>query len=367
MYGLSAVGPGPKEQRRMQAVIIKHARAMAKSYAHIHHESSQNVLARCGIRNATEQLHKETEALLRRLRAQLPQAPIFKEEHLLDLRQQAAILQADTIKPELEELHPSLDMGAHSCETCGRIFSSFRLLRSHEAKHHKRNTPAPSTTPFNRLEHRKDGLPTCRHCGHRFRQWANLIQHVQRDRCQILRRRRTISTQSGPETPMTHPREVVETKLDDQGLVPPVQALPDSDAPGASNPPPCPVPDHSEPLLGAQTSDSERHIPPDLTSASHTADEADLKIPLQAWPIVRQHLEAGTWVQLLTMSTVQDYLAHHCPICLQWAATPAGIKCHMTHHPDDWTLMQPDVRALLRGFQTPHHCSVQMLPGSANQ
>ncbi|CAE7266338.1 unnamed protein product [Symbiodinium microadriaticum] len=106
MYGLAAVGPGP---RRMQAMIIKHARAMAKSFAHLHHEPSQLVLTRCGIRPAAEQLHKETEALLRRFRTQVVCTPFITEENLLDLRLQAATLQADSVTHETEEgLHQAL-------------------------------------------------------------------------------------------------------------------------------------------------------------------------------------------------------------------------------------------------------------------
>ena len=75
MYGMAAVNPGIKDQRRMQAMIIKHARAMTKSFAHMYHETSQHVLARCGMLTATEQLRKETEALLRRLRAQVATTP----------------------------------------------------------------------------------------------------------------------------------------------------------------------------------------------------------------------------------------------------------------------------------------------------
>ena len=67
--------------------------------------------------------------------------------------------------------------------------------------------------------------------------------------------------------------------------------------------------------------------------------------------LIRQHLEAGTWAQLLEQNQVQSYLQHHCPICTQWAATPAGIKCHMTHHHADWTDLQASIRAVLRGFR----------------
>ena len=348
MYGLAAVGPGP---RRMQAMIIKHARAMAKSFAHLHHEPSQLVLTRCGIRPAAEQLHKETEALLRRFRTQVVCTPFITEENLLDLRLQAATLQADSVTHETEEALSSLDSHTHQCDTCGRSFSSFRLLRSHEATHHQQRTPAPSQASFDRLTHSLDGMPTCRHCGHRFRQWANLVQHIQRDRCQVLRRNKTASSQSGPETTVHTFKPGTAMQPPDPELEQSIGEVLDTDAPLLSGTPPGPAPDLEAPPSDTQSPDPGGCASSTSIPATHAAEAVVPMTPLQAWPLVRQHLEAGTWVQLLEMTMVQEYLAHHCPICLQWAATPAGIKCHMTHHHEEWSTLQTDTRAPLKGFR----------------
>ena len=346
MYGLAAVHPGVKDQRRMQAMIIKHARAMTKSFAHMYHETSQHVLARCGMLTATEQLRKETEALLRRLRAQIANTPFIKETHLQDLRIQAATLQATTITLGQEGSPTAEDAHAYSCDTCGRYFSSFRLLRAHEAKWHQQKTPAPSSTPFDRFAHGQDGLPTCRHCGHRFRQLANLEQHIQRNRCQVLRQNEKTTTPSGPEMPAQQcdPLELQP----DHGLLAESTLAVDSSL--ISEPPPGSVSDSGAP------SRSPQHIPPACASPTSAPtvpaeDTAALQQPLCEWPLVRQHLEAGTWAQLLEQNQVQSYLQHHCPICMQWAATPAGIKCHMTHHHADWTDLQASIRAILKGFR----------------
>ena len=75
------------------------------------------------------------------------------------------------------------------------------------------------------------------------------------------------------------------------------------------------------------------------------------QVPLQDWPLVHRHLQNGTWMQLIEHEAVQKYLQHHCPVCLQWAATPAGIKCHMTNQHAEWQTLQPSIHSLLQGFR----------------
>ena len=59
MCGLAAVAPDAKDIQRMQAMIIKHTRAMAHSFAHVQHESTRHMHQCCQVPTAAEQLLKE--------------------------------------------------------------------------------------------------------------------------------------------------------------------------------------------------------------------------------------------------------------------------------------------------------------------
>ena len=350
MYGLAAVDPEPKDCARLQSLIIKHVRAMAKSFAHMHYESSHRVLLRCGILSAQDQLQKETEGLLRRLRTHADSTPLVSSSHLEALRTQAAHLQAADLIPANDTTQSVGEEYGHPCQVCGRTFRSFRLLRSHEAKWHQLKTPTPQRTVFDRYEHGTDGLPTCRHCGHRFRQWANLKQHIQQNRCQVLRTRN--STEGSARRAQTGTQEEPGAEVHETG-----ESRQESHDACQTEPSQMKVGQESSSCPGAPDSPDvgDREIEnPTTATVSMTASQSNMStksIPLQDWPLVKQKLQAGSWTELLECSEVQAYLQHHCPICMQWAATPNGLKCHMTNQHDEWRQLQKPIQHILQSFR----------------
>ena len=344
MYGLAAVDPELKDCARLQFLIIKHVRAMARSFSHIQHETSSTVLLRCGVLSAQDQLQKETEGLLRRLRTHAGNTPLVSISHLEALRTQAARLQAADMTQASALTQAAGEETGHPCQVCGRTFRSCRLLRSHEAKWHQLNTPTPQQTAFDRYEHGTDGLPTCRHCGHRFRQWANLKQRIQQNRCQVLR---ATSTETGsPPRLRTDTIDEPEAKATEQGGL-----LPDSQHDGQAELRSTHVDTHADFDLEDKNSTSVQQAAIDIPQPASPEPEPNASLPLQEWPMVKRHLQAGSWTQLLECPEVQQYLQHYCPICMQWAATPNGLKCHMTNQHKEWTHFQPSIRSLLQGFR----------------
>ncbi|CAE7242509.1 Pol, partial [Symbiodinium sp. CCMP2456] len=194
LYGLAAVRLGPKDIGRVQALIIKHARAMAHSYAHLQQESTMNAHARLRVPTALDSLLKEATALHRRLCLLQDHSDFVQASAVEDIREQAATLQASREVQWTAPAEPEAGLLPHTCVECGQSFASFRLLRSHEAKKHGQRTPQCDTQPFDRFAHGTGGLPTCRHCGHRFRQWDNLIKHIKKNRCKVLRDRKQTMT-----------------------------------------------------------------------------------------------------------------------------------------------------------------------------
>ena len=187
MYGLAAVEPAAKDVQRMQAMIVKHLRTMTHSFAHMQHESTKHLHERCNIPTATTQLLKESTAFLGRLRLLAVEVPFITSEQLESTRMYAANLQVATESQWTQPEPTGCSEAAYHCSACSRAFDSFRLLRSHEAKWHGRKTPSATGEVFDRNLRGLHGLPTCRHCGTRFRQWDSLVKHIQRQRCQKLR------------------------------------------------------------------------------------------------------------------------------------------------------------------------------------
>ena len=74
--------------------------------------------------------------------------------------------------------------------------------------------PIYATAGFDRLAHSLSGLPTCKHCQQPFRQWDGLVKHIQRNRCQVLRRLLP-SAHSQPQVP-TPPRRSDDVRSSSQ-------------------------------------------------------------------------------------------------------------------------------------------------------
>ena len=201
--------------------------------------------------------------------------------------------------------------------------------------HNKQMPPAPTET-FDRNAHGLNGLPTCRHCRHPLRQWDGLVKHIQRQRCQALR------AQARPE-PKPHSAATLE-----------VQSIAPVDEPtsGPADPPSSQILSEAAPSMGDGTTNTmiTLQVPtPATESSAQQAPQHDM--PLLQWPGVQAKLREGRWTDLLLDNHVQEYLQHHCPVCYQWMATAASIKCHLTVQHAEWTACQPEALKLLQGFR----------------
>ncbi|CAE7211158.1 unnamed protein product, partial [Symbiodinium sp. CCMP2456] len=268
----------------LKALIIKHARAMAHSYAHLQQESTQNVHDRLRVPTALDSLLKEAAALHKRLRLLQDHSDFVQASAVEDIREQAATLQASREVQWTAPVEPEAGLLPHTCVECGQSFASFRLLRSHEAKKHGQRTPQCDTQPFDRFAHGTGGLPTCRHCGHRFRQWDNLIKHIKKNRCKVLRDRLDFARAS----------ELAE--VDPATLLSPPEPNPRQET--AHDPLPS---GRAEPRLCAEAESSPATdlIPRcQQTIAAEQSLSYTPTTPLCTWPEVQEALGKGRWFDL---------------------------------------------------------------------
>ncbi|CAE7020812.1 Pol [Symbiodinium sp. CCMP2456] len=330
LYGLAAVRLGPRDIGRVQALVIKHTRAMAHSYAHLQQESTMNVHHRLQVPTALDSLTREATALHKRMCLLQDHSDFVQAPEIEDVREQAAMLQAKREMQWNAPAEPEAGLLPHTCVECGQSFASFRLLRSHEAKKHGQRTPQCDTQPFDRFAHGTGGLPTCRHCGHRFRQWDNLIKRIKKNRCKVLRDKPP--SVSAPEPATAAP------------VAPPRPTAPNLRQETAQDPLPS---DSAEPGLCAEAARLPATVvPPCCPQAVYEEQPPPCTptMPLCAWPEVQDALDKGRWFDLPLNQQVQTYLAYHCPICVQWAATPGGLKCHLTAVHPNWKALQTEVR-----------------------
>ncbi|CAE7591001.1 unnamed protein product [Symbiodinium sp. CCMP2592] len=202
LYGIAASNPEARDILRMQHMMTKHVRAITKSFAHLQKESTRD-LQRCSLRTILEHLHSEATALHRSLSHLNATTTFITVDHVEAVRATAASLHLQVQRQwqvQSATADSALDPATHQCQECHRVFTFFRLLRSHEAKWHGHKTPMAATVSFDRYAHSIGGLPTRRHCTHSFRQWDGLIKHIKRNRCQVLRRATALPSESGPGT-----------------------------------------------------------------------------------------------------------------------------------------------------------------------
>ena len=345
LYGIAASSPEPKDIQRMQHMVTKHIRAITRSFAHLQHESTRQLLKRCSQMTVAEGLLREATALHRGLLHLTTSTDMIEDTQVEAARQIASRLQLRVQQQwQVPDDHDPDNPHSHQCTYCLRTFASFRLLRAHEAKWHGKKTPAHTDTAFDRAAHGIGGLPTCRHCRHPFRQWDGLIKHIQRDRCQARRAGAVVplldkdmvlpsnvSTSTAPAPPSSLSALTVQPAA--EGLTAEGLIVSDEQVAQTTQPTP-PAPARSQ-----------------EADASVCVEEPPVDVPLQQWPIVQETIRRDRWADLLLNTSVQEYLQHHCPLCYQWLATPTSIKYHLTVQHPEWTACQPTALKLLQSFR----------------
>ena len=185
LYGQHAVGITTAVLRRLEAADARHLRGVARSPAHLTHESSVHLRQRLRISSPQQALQQ----LLQRRATNSRDGPSRERFKVLLawLRDQPPMDVHDPSK-----LLQPVDSHRHiACDICGQYFGSMQHLMSHHArKHPEAEFPA---APGAYYEHTVDGMPECRHCGAKFSRVAAMRKHL-KGACPVLYAKRTETT-----------------------------------------------------------------------------------------------------------------------------------------------------------------------------
>ena len=338
LYGLHLLDLKQKHVARITVVLVRHLRAIARSFAHMSQEASQALLFRLGVEDPLPFLLRAGQKLLTKtLQSQDPmvhqprilqwlahitEARLALDSHLVHVIPPCAepCLDASALDGEVEESlriaslpHPlegaqsgALVSGRHgprravfSCPTCCLYFPDLATLKKHHAKHHASpiTPPHPTANAAEVRQHSVDGMPVCKHCGKDYVTWYNLKRHIQHGHC-TTRWQTALAPQPSPaSTPVEvgHDPVLSPPKVPQTAEAPPVAGAPIS------------APISGEPMQ-ALNSPSGCSLLSDLIPASPTQ-----------------------WLSFARHPEVRTTLRQFCATCGQWLVSVKSIKLHYRH------------------------------------
>ena len=339
LYGLHLLDLQQKHVGRITVVLVRHLRAIARSFAHMSQEASQALLLRLGVEDPLPFLLRAGQKLLTKtIQSQDPMvhqprilqwlAHITETRLALDSHVEQVIpprtefcpTEKTALDEEVRESlriaslpHPlvgtqpgALVSGRHgprraifSCPTCCLCVPDLATLKKHHAKHHASTVtpPHPTANAAEIRQHSVDGMPVCRHCGKDYVTWFNLKRHIQHGHC-TKRWQTALASQQPPASTLAEAGHA------------PAPLLPE--VPRTAEAPPVDVAPATAPVSGEPK-----------PAAACPSSSALLSELIPASP--------AQWLQFARRPEVQTTLRQFCATCGQWLVSVKSIKLHYKH------------------------------------
>ena len=391
-YGLEICGLTVEHHAQIQTLVMRHLRGIARSPAHLTHESDVAIAQRLQVPLPRVALRRTFESAFGRQEPDDPFVLSFEHpwnQHLAHcladlsaapLPTPSTSMQLPVYAPEVDtamppttsppppepdaEVHdvaflprqnaeeptdllerpsPSLPMaslevpgpaltvvtGPFACPRCQKSCDTRKILKLHMSRVHQVKTPPH---PFDRAIHSVRGMPTCALCLHSFTRWEVLEKHI--------------SSWSCPAMPLPPSHTANQDLPDVSSSVP--RPSPAVTVPVPRDAPPPVIPQAVPPSLSAQASPhsgtpvsapepttiaSPRASPKAVTSGSlYPSDaapfSAEVATASDPLPERVQQILKAGGLPALLRNVITRELLHHCGICGQWLASPTALKNH---------------------------------------
>ena len=300
-HGLTSTGLDTVSAERLVAQVHRQLRMVARSPAHVTHESNQDLMARLKLTPPLPLLLQQARKRISLVREHLGDLQPLQVHHWWEvlLKQFGQLAEPKLPSTRLVEVTQVLCVNC-TCPTCGQQFPSHHALKVHIGKQHataKPNAPAAPSTKLRTAgqeqyrQHALAGLPQCKHCLRRFHGWPEFTSHFATAACPVLHAIGR-ATKPEPSIPTSDPAaaQLSRAFAPGQGIPEGTSRLPPSQHQTAVIAPPSPVPLFHRSEL--QTLARQRNIPA-LISAIH---------------------DIGS--------------LNHCPECWQWCTSASYVSRH---------------------------------------
>ena len=298
-YGLPAVGVDARSASILEAAVAKQLRVVARSPAHVTHETNRALLDRLGVQPPLEQLARMCKDRMDQSRSNLSHLLTPRILQWQDLVLSSfAVPEAPRGSTQLTEVTQVLRIRCQ-CRICGQAFPSTHALSVHMGKSHaeagERKEQNPTVKNRRKDEFRQHSLrgrPQCRHCRKSFYGWPQFMGHFSQKACPILHQAPAPASSPAP----TNPPDVANCLVEPLGEQPPVSSA------------------HGVPAPGGEFSEQP-------------ATRPQSEIPLLYRPELQQLATRHTLRQLATEICRTNTL-HHCPECFQYCVRPSYVARH---------------------------------------
>ena len=214
-YGLACCGLPSFSLKMFQRAINLQLRSIARLPSHITHVTTEELYVRLGLQRPELQLQALSEHLcgrLQLLRGTLPQDDVMCRTQLLHQAEHARDLITESAGQHRGPQRLSQDEG-QPCPHCGLYFQGLTAVKIHIRRKHPDVQPQPAQpkSVIHRHDVGVDGMPTCRHCGHVFGAWKDLMNHISRNQCHATT---PVEKKTTEPQPVALRRELVQTWID---------------------------------------------------------------------------------------------------------------------------------------------------------
>ena len=383
LYALDCLPLHRRLLTQVQHALTRQLWAVARSQAHLTHESTADLHHRLGVPPVQHALLRAADKQLDRMQ-HLPAEARFLDctawqqrvrRYLQDSSDAcAAPTRSDPTDSRMggasSVYSPSCPVSPDEwrCPHCSYCAISFRILRVHLSRvHHDRASGRSDNQRFRRELHSTGGMPTCRLCHRAFPRWSGLRLHINAGQCpnlplhtaqaSVSESCNAISGHHSASSPRPlPPAELVEDtpacssslcRPQIRALVgapadPAVDQSPVVDFTPAPNLGSCPgeaISAASQPQPCSVPVSAEVPIPPVMPPAPQ------VDLPLTQCSAFCAELTTRGWQHFLLRTDLRPRLQHFCPLCGQWAATPSGLKVHMHQAHAEWQNLLPHALA----------------------
>ena len=181
LYGLHATGVNAQILRELEAADARGLRAIARSPAHLYHESTTKLRQRLKVDSPTSTLR----LILQRRCSNVVDLQL---KAWFESEQRRSLDEGWTLTGKSQELHLTPEgIPGVACPDCGITFVNRRHMLSHQARKHRPDTDTCNSVNIAKttkrtgewyMQHAANGMPQCRHCCQKFTRFEGFKKHL---------------------------------------------------------------------------------------------------------------------------------------------------------------------------------------------